>query len=367
MLSPLYKLSPSNGKVQVWEITTDSEFYTVTQGQVGGKLQTYRTECFGKNIGKVNETTVAQQCSLEAEALISKKLKTGYTLDTSGEQSVFTPMKIGVYSKCKSKLDFKTGVYLSRKLNGLNGEYRLINDELILLSRGGETFPRIPHLEQSVRAMMLRLDTASLNGELYAQGTSLQQIVSLVKKPKPGSEQLEFHVFDCPNLSGGYLERATVLHCSDLMLAPVFAIPFERVASHEEIQTKCDAFVAQGYEGVVVRTASSLYEYNTRSLTTMKLKPVLDKEFLVLSFKRDKLCHAIYLCASDGGNFSVKRKGTAEARLADAAIAETNIGKYLTVEFESYSDARPGFTQGKPTKPVGLDFRKCSTDGEPLD
>lgn len=353
MLSTLYKLSPSNGKVQQWSVTTDGAFVIATQGQVGGKLVEYRTESFGKNIGRSNETTAAEQAVLEAKSKHAKKMKSGYTTDPSGEQSTKTPMKVNDYWKHKSKVKFPC--YVSRKLNGVNAEERL-GTELTLLSRGGEEYPRIPHIEQSVRKLMSDLGTDALNGELYVHGTSLQKITSYVKKPKPESGLLEFHVFDAPNLGGTYAQRIAQLINTDYP----HIVPAVLANSHEELQELHDLAVEQGYEGIIIRNADCIYEYNTRSNSAFKMKVALDKEFLVTGYKLDKYGHPVYTCASDGGDFSVKRKGTAFERLKDATVAVHNIGKWLTVEFESYSDS------GKPTKPVGLNFRDCDTDGNPL-
>lgn len=360
MLSKLYKLSPSNGKVQQWSVTTDGAFVIVTQGQVGGVQTPYRTESFGKNIGRANETTAAEQAVMEAKSKHAKKLKSGYTEDKSGEQSTKTPMKVNDYWKHKSKVQFPC--YVSRKLNGVNAEERLSGTELTLLSRGGEEYPRIPHIEQSVHKLMADLGTNALNGELYIHTISLQKITSYVKKPKPESSLLEFHVFDAPNLGGTYAQRIAQLINTDYP----HIVPAVLANSHEELHELHDLAVEQGYEGIIIRNADCRYEYNTRSNSAFKMKVAMDKEFQVVGYKLDKYGHPVYTCASDGGNFSVKRKGTSEQRLADAVIADSNVGLWLTVEFESYSDAQPGFTVGKPTKPVGLDFRLCDDTGNPL-
>lgn len=352
-LAKLYKKTKT-GSVQVCIITTLNDTYTVTFGRLNGKMQSITTVCTSKNVGKSNYISPQQQALREAEAIHTKKQKSGYVLSEAGESDIKLVMKVQDYWKHKSKVKFPC--YVSRKLNGINAEERLSGTELTLLSRGGEEYPRIPHIEQSVHKLMADLGTDALNGELYVQGTSLQKITSYVKKPKPESGLLEFHVFDAPNLGGTYAQRIAKLINTDYP----HIVPAVLANSHEELQELHDLAVEQGYEGIIIRNADCKYEYNTRSNSAFKMKVALDKEFQVVGYKLDKYDHPVYTCASDGGNFSVKRKGTAEQRLADAAVVESNIGKWLTVEFESYSDA------GKPTKPVGLNFRDCDTDGNPL-
>jgi len=74
----LYKINSRNKK-QLWigEIKGDS--YTITFGQEDGKMQEKTTTVTkGKNIGKANETTPAQQALAELESAARKKIDTGY-------------------------------------------------------------------------------------------------------------------------------------------------------------------------------------------------------------------------------------------------------------------------------------------------
>jgi hypothetical protein len=107
------------------------------------------------------------------------------------------------------------------------------------------------------------------------------------------------------------------------------------------------------YKTTVIKDPSGLYEY---------------AEFLVVGFNLDKNLHVVYQCdAGEGLPFLVKRKGTAAIRLADARAAESNIGKWLTVEFETWSKPRLHYKRGLPLKPVGLDFRNCDLTGQPIE
>ena len=81
-------------------------------------------------------------------------------------------------------------------------------------------------------------------------------------------------------------------------------------------------------------------------------KVALSAEFKIDSYLVDKLGHAVFWCESKGGLFKAKPKGTDAHRKAIRAEADEWIGKYMTVEFESYSKG------GKPTKPVGIGLRK---------
>lgn len=66
------------GKIKFIELWTEGEFLCSKWGTVGSKEQETRKECEGKNIGKANESTPAEQAIFEMEAKIVKKKKNGY-------------------------------------------------------------------------------------------------------------------------------------------------------------------------------------------------------------------------------------------------------------------------------------------------
>lgn len=361
----LYKLSPKTGKVQQSVISVLNDTFTVTFGQVDGKTQTRTTTCSPKNTGRSNATTAEEQAIIEAKALHTKKIdRQGYTLDSSGAQSINLPMKVSVYDKMKHKLDFTVGVTESPKLDGVNGEYRLVDDKLILLSRGGIEYPTIPHHHADIRRVMEALGTDALNGELYIHGEHLQTINSLVKKSRPASAAIQFHIFDAPNLEGTFIERYDKL-CIAVMLSTsraVQLIPVLHVASLEDIESKHCSYIAQGYEGLIARNDNSLYTYNTRAMDVMKLKTQLDCERKIVDYTLDKLGHAVFTVNANPtgkGTFKVKMKGTVSERLAIANIADTLIGKWMNLKYEKLS------IDGLCTKPVGQYIRECDEHGEP--
>ena len=79
-MTTLYKTN-KNGSIQQWSIEVSGPTFTCIYGQVGGKLQSQQTICKSVNVGKSNETTPEQQAQLEADALVAKKIKSGYSYD----------------------------------------------------------------------------------------------------------------------------------------------------------------------------------------------------------------------------------------------------------------------------------------------
>jgi DNA ligase-1 len=340
-------------------------------------MQTKTTTCLGKNIGRSNETTPAEQAELEALAKHTLKAKSGYSPSLDAPSTVQLPQKVSPYVGNEHKIVFPA--YSTPKLNGVNGTYWLLPDgSLKLTSRGGLEYPPIPHLEDGVRYLMSMFSTDCLNGELYIHGEHLQDITSAVKKPKPLSNRLTFNVFEFPTLDLpmhnkfiwlSVLSNTTLNGDEDPYTdtyrrnSYVRTVKPVRVTSYEDIEAHYNLCMSQGFEGTVIYNPTSVYKFNERSSSVFKYKKSMDAEYLVTGYTLDKNGHVVYRCSVVDGDyllfFNVKRKGTNAERLADALIAESNIGKWLTVHYEVLSKG------GTPLKPVGLSFRSCNDLGEP--
>ena len=93
-LQTIYKKTKT-GATQEWTIEVEGNKYRSHSGQVGGQITTNEwTVCFGKNVGRANSTTDAEQAMAEAVAKRTKKLESGYFEDVNNinEQQYFEPM-----------------------------------------------------------------------------------------------------------------------------------------------------------------------------------------------------------------------------------------------------------------------------------
>ena len=57
-----------SGGLKIWEVFVNENIISVFYGKLGGKIQEKQTVCYGKNLGKSNQTTDNQQAIAEAEA-----------------------------------------------------------------------------------------------------------------------------------------------------------------------------------------------------------------------------------------------------------------------------------------------------------
>lgn len=356
-MTTLYKPTKT-GSTQQWSIEVQGDSFVCTYGQLDGKLQSQTTKCEGKNIGRANETTPEQQAVLEMDALITKKIKSGYSYDIAAPVTVQLAMKVKSYQDQINNVKFPC--YSSTKLNGVNAIYKRSNGILTIYSRGGEVYPAIPHLEPLVHSTMDVLGSEELNGELYKHGEHLQDISSAVKKPNELSPFLSFCIFDIADSTEEFYGRALVMErissFSPDRHPAVYTISNPICLSHDDIEEQYNACMALGYEGTVIKNANALYEHNVRSSNMFKYKKTLSAEFIISDYNLDKNGLPVFVMKCAAGEFKAKPIGTKEFW---AKFNPTDyLDKYATIEYETLSK------DGIPLKGVFICLRKVDASGE---
>ena len=357
-MTTLYKPN-KQGSTQQWSIEVQGDSFICTYGQLGGKMQTQITKCEPKNIGRANEASPEQQAVLEMNALIAKKIKSGYSYDSAAPTTVSLAMKVKSYQDQLNNVKFPC--YSSAKLDGVNAIYRRSNGTLTIYSRGGEVYPSIPHLEPLVHNAMDLLESAELNGELYIHNQHLQDIQSAVKKPNGLSHLLSFCVFDIADSSEEFSVRNSVLRklsqfCTEGHPA-VYSISSLICDTHEHIEEHYNICTALGYEGTVVKNKTALYQYNVRSSDMFKYKKVQSAEFLISDYNLDKNGLPVFVMKCASGEFKAKPVGTKEYWAT--FNPDDYLGKYATIEYETLSK------DGIPLKGVFICLRDCDSTGNP--
>ncbi len=367
-LSPLYKRTKT-GAIQVCNISFMDDTFTVEFGQLNGKMQSKTTTCTPKNIGKSNESSGSEQAKTEAIAKHISKVKSGYSIEQNPSETVKLPMKVKTYQGQEHNIDWSRPVYVSPKLNGVNGEFKLIEDQLKLFSRGGNEYPMLDHLEPEIREYLNRVDETSVNVELYKHGWHLQDITAAVKKFKSDTHdfptsQIEAHIFDIPANTHDYEHRHKIIRLKTEKLSHIFDIEIALVHNTDDIERSHEYYTNRGYEGTILRNAKGLYIYNQRSSDVFKYKKAQDAEFKIIGHKVDKNGHPVLNCNTNSdtpNDFWVKPKGTADQRRLILLEIDQYPGRWYKVEFECYSKDMV------PLKPVGIGIRECDENGDPLE
>lgn len=327
-----------------WKIWTEGPEVVTEHGQVGGAVQQARFTCTGKNLGRANETTPEQQAEREAKAKWEKQAKRKYS-ESLDAATKLLPMLASKFDP--KKVDYP--VYVQPKFDGVRCLAYVEDGSVVLHSRNGETYD-VEH----IRGELDLPDGLVLDGELYCHGMSLQQIVSLVKRPQPDSVLLRYHVYDIGNTKADQAERLVILEHLPLPL-DCDQVPTAVALDATEVQYLHDRYVRDGYEGAIIRRMGGMYRFGYRSPDLMKLKNFESSEFLIIGYRRGKGAFynaPIFRCMTDDAKeFDVAPKGTSEMRAQMLQDADSYIEHPLTVRYFGWTD------EGLPRFPVGVCVR----------
>jgi DNA ligase-1 len=127
------------------------------------------------------------------------------------------------------------------------------------------------------------------------------------------------------------------------------------VETPERFREKFCEFVGAGYEGIMLRNISGLYQENYRSNDLMKYMEFFVGEYPIVDFREAMGRDAgtvIWECETpEGRRFSVRPRGTQEARREWFSKGASLVGKKLTVIYQELSE------MGVPRFPVGKAIR----------
>ena len=343
---PLYKRHvASDDKWLVWCIRVEDNDIVRTFGQEHGHLQTVtKTITKGKNIGKVNETTPHEQACKEAQSLWkNQQTRHGYNTDKTNHIRC-QPMLAQSFNLSKIKFP----CFVQPKLDGV----RLWLTYDRAYSRSGKEFTtQVKHLLQSVPENMI------LDGELYKHGIPFDTISGCLRNVanNDNGELMEFHVYDIVDTSQPYEYRLRNLRNTMFNNTYIKTVKTHRADCIDTIMKYHEAFALQGYEGLMVRNKSSVYEYK-RSYHLQKLKTFTDSEFKIIGAKEalgEDRGTAILQCeTSDKTPFWVRPVGPRELRTRMLSNIDELLGKYLTVKYQNLTE------NGVPRFPVGLRIRE---------
>lgn len=363
MLPTLYKRTKT-GATQVWKVWTEGDEVVSEYGQLNGAMQVARFKATPKNVGRSNETTAEEQAISEAQSAWEKqKTSKRYSEDIDS----IADFKIGpmlaksaddrMEKEVAEALASGKGVDVQPKLDGLRCMAFWENDKVVLFSRGGKYWTAPIHIINYLANVLPKW--CVLDGELYTDGVGFQQLSSYAKKMQPETANLKLHVYDFIDLDAPDLPwemRLAGLEREDFVnVGPLTRVETQVADSVEQIDELHKGFVAQGYEGSMLRLPGFPYLMDKRSYGLLKYKDFMDAEFKVVGYESGKgrfADCAIFVCElPNGGTCKVTPTGTQEQRREYLTNVGNYIGRMLTVKFFGYTD------DGSLRFPVGLHFR----------
>ena len=349
------------GKTKVWSIEVRHQngcgVIVTTHGQQDGKMQINETIISeGKNIGKKNETTPFDQAVSEARAAWTKKRESNYTpIDEAEEddeddevgggrgkgmdETVPLPMLAHDYNKRGKSIQFPC--FVQKKFDGTRC---VAVPQKGLFSRNRKSYSHLDHIKEEINKLPPNM---VLDGELYSDTLTFQEIVGLVKKEtlKAGDQekqlQIQFHVYDLIN-EAPYVQRYANLQLlfRRYKFKHLVLVKTENCESEEKMKEMHAEYVAEGYEGIMLRNKEGLYS-NARSAHLQKYKEFFDTEAKIVGFKSgeglDQNC-IIWILEYQGKTFSCRPRGTREERMEQFKNGSDYIGKLMTVRYQELTD-----------------------------
>jgi ATP-dependent DNA ligase len=351
-LETIYKKTKT-GATQEWTIEVVGNKYRTHSGQVGGIITTNEfTIVYGKNTGKLNETTDSEQCMKEAIAKRTKKLESGYfeNIKHINKTQYFEPMLASKWEDSKDKITYP--IFSQPKLDGI----RCIVTKDGMFSRNGKPIISAPHIRESLSEVFNQHPDLILDGELYADkfANDFNKIVSLVKKTKPtdadlkeSKKNIQYWIYDIPSEDYNFGERCYRLD----VLFDNYLNKFEKHCvlvetdtcnNEDEVMELYGEYVDKGFEGQMLRLDKK-YE-NKRSKSLMKHKSFVDEEYTILDIvegEGNRTGTAGYMVfeTENGDRFKSNVKGTWEETAEMLKNKKKLIGKEATIKYFNLTPA----------------------------
>ena len=364
----LYK-QDSKGKIRQWRGYVDSApnnrfIMGVETGLVDGNKTANRPRIYWQ--GKQGRDAKGQ-AMFELESKVNKKRDEGYfdTIQEAKDTLVILPMLALDFHKRKHDISYPA--IGQRKFDGVRCMASINPDGSFLLkSRQGNVLPHLNHLRQQIASLKCIPDGAFLDGELYSDTLTFQEVVGLVRREtlKPGDEdklkQISYRLYDMldpDDRTAGFQKRYDGVK---KILGPnppknlILTENFE-LNDKDDVKKYYDQFVKEGYEGIMIRNKDGEYGINKRSKHLQKFKEFFDQEFEIVGFEEGTGNDAgtvIWICITQNGDlFKARPKGTREERAEYFDNGDDYIGATLTVRYFELTD------DGIPRFPVGVAIR----------
>ena len=349
----------TDSEVRIFAIQSSS-WQDKADGNQSSKLISTPKAVKVKNLGKINEILPRDQARIEIIAKTELKKKSGYA--EIGEKLVDTlplPMLAHTYEKRSHDIDWEHGVYVQPKLDGV----RMLFDGKQGWSRQGNLFDSevIAHLLCPLPSGVI------LDGELMLPSpATFQDTIRAIKKYRPGvSQNLQYHVYDILSDRPSATFKKRTQGVAHLFYSEIWNLMdnkgFKLVETvpikdeESDISNWHHTYIKQGYEGIMIRNAKSVYKIGHRSKDLQKLKKFKDSEFeitMVLSGSGSEQDCAIFQCQTPkGASFTVRPRGTMEQRKKWFKRGKDLVGEKLTVRYQELTE------DGIPRFPVGIALR----------
>ena len=310
-------------------------------------------------VGKAKRS-LDQQCDLEFKSHVKKYLDKGYkTIQSLGcedlasfnpdvhlpaqntnQQGVVKPMLCKVYDPEDKK---NNGIkwLSSKKLDGLRCFLYMKDGEVYTASRGGSNYDVAAtyiRTDAYIKQLLSNNPGMILDGELYCHGLSLQRISGLgrLEELHPDHTQLRFYCYDVVDEKKPFKDRWEFLKS---LIVPqnslLTIVEHVETIGNDAINEMHDKWVAEGYEGLVMRDPDAVYKPGNRSHIMQKRKVFVDGEFKVTGFTEGlrEEDFVFNLITNEGKPFEAKPIGDRALKSWYREHMKELIGQMATVKY----------------------------------
>lgn len=310
--------------------------------------------------------------AVAVEAFVEEHLGNGVTDSNGFKKHMLAKQADKVATSVFDKIKYWYG---SRKIDGVRCSFYWKDGEVRTASRGGGDYDAstsfMRHNPKLIQFFEEHPDIV-LDGELYKHGKSLQQIsgAARLEKDTAGMDWLEYYIYDVMDSTKTFEERLDILHdiTDELNLGfnperewddgelKFQIVPQETVVGWANIQKLHDKYVGEGFEGIVIRDPSKVYNFGGRTNAMIKVKMYKDTEFEIVGYSEGlRPEDMVFVCKTkEGKEFEAKPMGPRELKWEYLDRMDEIIGKMATVKYFYLSD------EGCPLQPV----LKCIRDYE---
>jgi hypothetical protein len=319
-----------------------------TSGLLGGKRTPQPDKIVER--GKASRN-MWEQVMLEDKHLVKEKLDKGYKevdkdpdeyseseLNSilgeviTGQNNIPKPMLAKQVDKVTNKKIFDKEWYASRKIDGLRCLIYMGDDgNLHTASRGAMNYDAAMSdiLEHPDLIQLFKENQGLImDGECYHHGYTLQQLNSVARTQKTAVDYdvLQFYWYDIVDTNSTFDERFAFMRDIKDQLNLSFDpekefedeelriqfVPQKLVSGYNNMMELHNQFVAEGWEGLVVRDPDKVYRPNGRTNDMIKIKCYKSEEFLITGYElglRGNEDMVFTLVTKEGKPFKAKPHG----------------------------------------------------------
>jgi DNA ligase-1 len=355
-LETIYKRT-STGKIQEWTVEIEGDKFRTISGQVDGKKVTSEwTVAKGKNTGKANATTGAEQALKEATAKRRLKLEGEYkeSPDDVDTLDFKEPLLAKDYKEYRNEIEFP---YWSQpKLDGVRCIVRADG----MYSRNGKPIVAALHIIDTLKKILKAYPHLEFDGELYNHGlkNNFDKIISLVRKSKPTAEDLaeskevvQYWIYDIRNPDQPFSDRHKLIEAlfNEYPAIRAYCVPVETTLcnNQDELDDLYAYYLVECFEVQMVRLDGDGYEFK-RSKNLLKRKEFIDEEYTILDIEEgtgNRSGMAGFMRFERNGKpFKSNMRGGVEQYTEWLNNKELYIGKPATVRYQNLTpDGIPRF------------------------